>query len=239
LLAVDGLVAGYGRTEVLRGLSLSVAPGELVAVLGANGVGKTTLLRAIMGMVRPRAGTVRFEGTDLTGRRPEEIVRHGLALVPEGRRVFSMLTVRENLLLASRSRGRGREVAEDLEVVFEIFPVLRERAGAHGDQLSGGQQQMVALGRAIMQRPRLVLMDEPSIGLSPLIVQQLPRMIQRVQERTGASVLLVEQDAGVALSLAARGYVLRGGSVALEASGDELAHSDVLLESYLGSGAHG
>jgi branched-chain amino acid transport system ATP-binding protein len=217
---------------VLRDVSLSVADGEMVALLGSNGAGKTTLMRTITGLVRPTAGAIRVGGADITRQSPDRVSRSGVALVPEGRRVFSMLTVRENLLLAGH--GHGKYTAEDLDFVCEVFPALKDKLRAHGDQLSGGQQQMVALGRAVMQRPRLILLDEPSIGLSPLIVQQLPRMIAGVQERTGAAVLLVEQDAGMALSLVDRAYLLRSGRIISEGAAAELRSSGLLIETYLG-----
>jgi branched-chain amino acid transport system ATP-binding protein len=235
LLKVENVVAGYGKSTVLEDVSVEVAENEMVALLGSNGAGKTTLMKTIMGTVRPRRGSITLGGVRLDGQHPDQIARSGIALVPEGRGVFSMLTVRENLLLASRVMRRSRhELREDLDFVCEVFPVLREKWNAYGDQLSGGQQQMVALGRAIMQRPKVVLLDEPSIGLAPVIIAILPQMIEGVRARTGAAVLLVEQDAGFALSLASRGYSLRSGRIALQGSTDELRHSDALLEIYLG-----
>jgi branched-chain amino acid transport system ATP-binding protein len=235
LLQVESLTAGYGRTLVLRDVTLGVDPGEMVALLGPNGAGKSTLMKTIVGLLRPHSGSVSVGGRRVDALRPDVIARAGVALVPEGRRIFAYLTVRENLLLAASARRDGKGVDDDLEFLYEVFPVLKERSGSMGNQLSGGQQQMVALGRAVMQQPRLVLMDEPSIGLSPLMVQQLPRMIQGVQERTGAAVLIVEQDAGLALGLASRGYIMRGGRIVREGATDDLRHSSVLLETYLGS----
>jgi branched-chain amino acid transport system ATP-binding protein len=234
LLKVENVTAGYGRTLVLRDVTVTVEQGEMVALLGPNGAGKTTLMKTIVGLLRPSSGSIELAGNRIDGRRPEAIARAGVALVPEGRRVFAYLTVRENLILAASTRRDRSGVDEDMEFLYGIFPILEERATAKGNELSGGQQQMVALGRAVMQRPRVVLMDEPSIGLSPVMVQQLPRMIRGVQERTGASVLIVEQDAGVALGLASRGYVLRGGRLVRSGTADELRHSSVLLETYLG-----
>lgn len=236
MLNVDGLVAGYGKSTVLHEVSVSLGENELVALLGSNGAGKSTLMKTIMGTVRPRRGTITLNGVRLDGKHPDEVARAGIALVPEGRGVFSMLTVRENLLLASHVLRRSRqEVKQDLEFVCEVFPALEQKWNAYGNELSGGQQQMVALGRAIMQRPKVVLLDEPSIGLAPVIVGVLPEMIEGVRARTGASVLLVEQDAGFALSLASRGYLLRAGSIAMEGTTDELRQSDALLEIYLGA----
>jgi branched-chain amino acid transport system ATP-binding protein len=235
LLTVEEVVAGYGRSTVLKGVSLTVGDNEMVALLGSNGSGKSTLMKTITGLLRIRGGSIRLGSTRLDGRHADEIAKDGIALVPEGRGVFSMLTVRENLLLASRVRRLSRqEVRDDLDFVCEIFPVLAEKWKAYGDQLSGGQQQMVALGRAIMQRPQVVLLDEPSNGLAPVIVDRLPEMIEGVRKRTGAAVLLVEQDAGFALSLATRGYLLKGGEIAMEGSVAELESSDALTEIYLG-----
>ena len=234
MLRVEGIHAGYGNTRVLRDVSVEVGDGEMVALLGPNGSGKTTLMKTIVGVLRPTAGHVMLDDQRLDGRRPNRITSMGVAIVPENRRVFSFLTVKENLLLAAHARKDKRGVQEDLGFLYDIFPLLEERSSAKGNELSGGQQQMVALGRAVMQRPTVVLMDEPSIGLSPVMVQQLPRMIRGVQERTGAAVLLVEQDAGVALDLATRGYVLRAGSVVRAGTAEELADSKVLLETYLG-----
>ena len=237
MLSVDGVSAGYGRVTVLRDVSLTVGDDELVALVGHNGAGKTTLMKTVTGIVSVASGRIRFAGADISGIGPHKIARRGIAVVPEGRRIFTMLSVRENLLLASRARGGGRHVREDLAFVYEMFPLLEERAGSRGDQLSGGQQQMLALGRTVMQRPRLILMDEPSIGLSPLIVQQLPAMISRVRERTGASILLVEQDAGLALSLASRVYVLERGTITHTGPAEQFVDSELLVEAYLGRGA--
>jgi branched-chain amino acid transport system ATP-binding protein len=240
LLRVENVSAGYGSAVVIRDISLCVEAGETVALLGPNGAGKTTLLKTIAGVVRVRKGTVTLGEHQLHGRRPDQIARRGIASVPESRRVFSLLTVKENLLLASRAAGQQKHTDEDLGFVYDVFPVLRERSTAKGNELSGGQQQMVALARAVMQRPSAVLLDEPSVGLSPLIVQQLPVMIRGVQERTGAAMLLTEQDVGVALALASRGYVMRGGGIVFEGSRDELAQSSsVLVESYLGAHSSG
>jgi branched-chain amino acid transport system ATP-binding protein len=235
LLTVEDVVAGYGRSTVLKGVSLTVGENEMVALLGSNGSGKSTLMKTITGMLRIRGGSIKLGSTRLDGKHADQIAKNGIALVPEGRGVFSMLTVRENLLLASRVRRLSRqEVRDDLDFVCEIFPVLTEKWKAYGDQLSGGQQQMVALGRAIMQRPQVVLLDEPSNGLAPVIVDRLPEMIEGVRKRTGAAVLLVEQDAGFALSLATRGYLLKGGEIAMEGSVSELESSHALTEIYLG-----
>jgi branched-chain amino acid transport system ATP-binding protein len=230
------VTAGYGRSAVLRDVSISVEAGEVVALLGPNGAGKSTLIKTIAGLLRPRAGQIHLGGSRIDGRRPHEIARLGVAVVPEGRRVFAYLTVAENLLLAGHGRRDRQGVKEDLEFLYGAFPALKERAAAMGNQLSGGQQQMVALGRAVMQRPKLILMDEPSIGLSPVLVQQLSPMIRRIQERTGAAILIVEQDAPMALELASRAYVLRGGRLVFSGGATELSDVRTLAEMYLGAG---
>jgi branched-chain amino acid transport system ATP-binding protein len=221
-------------------VSLTVAENEVVALLGSNGAGKSTLMKTITGTLRIREGSIKLDAVQLNGRQADQIAKAGIALVPEGRGVFSMLTVRENLLLASRVRRLSRrEVRDDLDFVSQIFPELSSKWKAYGNELSGGQQQMVALGRAIMQRPKVVMLDEPSIGLAPVIVARLPEMIEGVRHRTGAAVLLVEQDAGLALSLATRTYVLQAGQIAYEGAAADLANSQALAEMYLGASAAG
>jgi branched-chain amino acid transport system ATP-binding protein len=233
LLEICELSAGYGRTPVLHGVSLSVTAGETVALLGANGAGKTTLLKAIMGIVVTRSGKTMYRGETISRLRTHDIVRRGIALVPEGRHIFTQLSVQENLMLAAY-RSQSEAAAQDLEFVLDTFPILRERRQSGGGQLSGGQQQMLALGRAVMQRPQLILLDEPSLGLSPLLVEGLVTLISKVRERTGASILIVEQDAGMALDIASRAYVLRDGQMVHTSSSAELRGTRVLLETYLG-----
>jgi branched-chain amino acid transport system ATP-binding protein len=240
LLAAENIVAGYGRSTVLAGVSVTVADNEVVALLGSNGAGKSTLMKTITGTLRIRQGSIKLDRVRLNGKQSDQIAKAGIALVPEGRGVFSMLTVRENLLLASRvPRTSRREVRDDLDYVCELFPEISKKWKAYGNELSGGQQQMVALGRAIMQRPQVVMLDEPSIGLAPVIVARLPDMIEGVRRRTGAAVLLVEQDAGLALSLATRAYVLRAGQIAHEGAAADLANSQDLVEMYLGVSRRG
>jgi branched-chain amino acid transport system ATP-binding protein len=235
-LTLEHVAAAYGKSVVLHDVSMVVGENEMVTLLGSNGAGKTTLMRAITGTLKLKQGRITLNDRRLDGMSPDRIAQAGVALVPEGRQIFSMLTVRENLLLAGhRQRRAKRRLQDDLDFVCTIFPELKSKWKAYGNELSGGQQQMVALGRAIMQRPRIVLLDEPSIGLSPLIVGRLPEMIEGVRERTGAAILLVEQDAGLALSLAQRGYVLQSGRIALSGSGAELKASATLTEIYLGS----
>jgi branched-chain amino acid transport system ATP-binding protein len=222
MLAVRDLEAGYGAVRVLRGVSLGVARGELVTLVGPNGSGKSTLLRAIAGLLAPRAGTVELDGVALHGLPPEAIARHGVAMVPEGRELFGPLSVRDNLRLgayATPRSGRARRMADDLERVLALFPVLRARLGQPAATLSGGEQQMVALGRALMARPRLLLLDEPSVGLAPVVVHAIFDVLARLRAE-GLTMLLVEQNARAAFRIADRGYALApGGRLAQTAAG--------------------
>jgi branched-chain amino acid transport system ATP-binding protein len=232
MLEVRDLAAGYGAITVLRGVSIDVAEREVVAVLGANGVGKTTLNRALSGVVRPRGGSIRFDGRDITGADHADIVRAGLIHVPEGRRVFPNLSVRENLLLGAFARGKP-ERARTLDEVLTIFPRLRERLRQHAGLMSGGEQQMVAIGRGLMARPKLLILDEPSLGLSPLLVEELFTLIGRLHE-SGLSILLVEQNVVQSLAIASRAYVVEHGVVALSGKASELAEDQRLRAAYLG-----
>jgi branched-chain amino acid transport system ATP-binding protein len=232
VLTVSGVSAGYGRIPVLHDVALTVAPGEVVALLGANGAGKTTLLRVIAGELRPSAGSVDFDGRALAGRRPERVVAAGVALVPEGRRLFAGLTVRENLLLGGYSRRRA-DLSADLERIYTLFPRLAERAGQAAGRLSGGEQQMGAIGRALMARPRLLMIDELSLGLAPTVVDDLIDLLPRLAGE-GTAVLLVEQDVEAALSVASRGYVLELGSIVQEGPAAALLDDPALTDAYLG-----
>ena len=234
MLTVSGLSAGYGRVPVLHDVALSVGPCEVVALLGANGAGKTTLLRVIAGELRPSAGSVDFAGRELVGRRPEQVVGAGVALVPEGRRMFAGLTVRENLLLGGYSRRRA-DLAPDLERVYGFFPRLAERAQQAAGRLSGGEQQMVAIGRALMGRPRLLMIDELSQGLAPTVVDDLIDLLPALAE-AGTAVLLVEQDVEAALEVAVRGYLLELGSIVGQGPAAVLREDASLVEAYLGGG---
>jgi branched-chain amino acid transport system ATP-binding protein len=238
-LELDNVVAAYGKVEALRGLTLHVEEGEIVALLGSNGAGKSTTLRAISGLVRPRSGALRFAGEPLAHRAPEAIVRLGIAHVPEGRRIFPGLTVRENIVLGGSNRPRApkTEIAADVERMFGIFPEIRPFADALGWTLSGGQQQMVAIARGLMSRPRLLLLDEPSLGLAPLIVQQVFKVIADIRA-SGTTVLLVEQNAHMALSLADRGYVLETGNLVIEGKPAELWNNEEVRAAYLGGRVH-
>ena len=235
MLQVENLEAGYGPIRALDRVSLEVAAGELVAIIGANGAGKTTLLMAISGVVPVRGGQVRFEGRPVTGLAPHEIVRLGIGHSPEGRRIFPRLSVRENLELGGFTRSDRAEMRRDIDEVCGLFPVLGSRMGQMGGTLSGGEQQMLALGRALVGRPRLLLLDEPSLGLAPLVVAKIFEVIAGLSAR-GIAVVLVEQNARAALKLASRGYVLETGRTTLTGSGTELAHDRRVRDAYLGEG---
>jgi branched-chain amino acid transport system ATP-binding protein len=236
LLELSAVRAGYGRVEVLRDVDLSVGEGELVALIGSNGAGKSTLLKAVVGLVPLSGGTARFGGVDLTRARPERAVRDGIALVPEGRLLFGPMTVRENLELGAYSAGRGRKAAleEGLRRVHKLFPVLADRADQPAETLSGGEQQMLAVGRALMSAPRLLLLDEPSLGLAPKVIAEIFSVLDDLRAQ-GVTVLLVEQDAKLALKHADRGYVMRTGRVVLEGSAGELLADESVRTIYLGS----
>ena len=232
LLAIRSLRSGYGRVEVLRGVDLAVQPGETVALLGSNGAGKSTLNNTACGIVAPWSGTVWFDGADLTRAHYRDIVRAGLIQVPEGRRVFPNLTVRENLELGAFARGRERRAA-NLERVFDTFPRLAERRSQKAGTMSGGEQQMLAIGRGMMAEPRLLILDEPSLGLAPRVVDEVFALIARLR-REGLAVLLVEQNVGQSLEVADRAYVLENGSVRFAGSPAELLATSELRVAYLG-----
>jgi branched-chain amino acid transport system ATP-binding protein len=232
LLAVDNLEARYGRTTVLRGVGFAVEEGGITTILGANGAGKTTTLRAVSGMI-PTAGSVRFAGQAIAGRPTEEIVRLGIAHAPEGRGTFVQLTVEENLRLGAYAR-RDRRRAEDLDRIYRYFPVLGQRRQQVAGTLSGGEQQMLAVGRALMLRPRLLLLDEPSLGLAPLVVREIFRIVRAINEEEGVSVLLVEQNAALALDLAEHAYLMETGRVVLAGPSSLLQRDESIRRSYLG-----
>mgnify|MGYP000972769459 FL=1 len=232
LLQVAGLRGGYGRTEVLRGVDLAVAEGEIVALLGSNGAGKTTLNNTVCAIVPAWSGRIAFEGRDLARAHYREVVDAGLIQVPEGRRIFPNLDVRENLLLGAYRRGRARRDA-NLERVLATFPRLAERLAQKAGTMSGGEQQMLAIGRGLMAEPRLLILDEPSLGLSPLLVEELFALIRRLHE-DGLAVLLVEQNVGQSLEIADRAYVLENGAMRFEGRPAELLASDALRRAYLG-----
>jgi branched-chain amino acid transport system ATP-binding protein len=233
LLELDGVEARYGPVKALHGVSLRVDEGEVVAVLGANGAGKTTTLRAVSGTVR-RSGEISFAGKRISRRSPEAVARLGIAHVPEGRGTLTELTVRENLRLGAYVRRNGKSVREDEQRVLSYFPWLGERAAQRAGSLSGGEQQMLALARALMLGPRLVLLDEPSLGLAPIVVTEIFRIVRELNERDGLAVLVVEQNAVLALEASSRAYVLEVGTVAVEGSSDELRRNESVRRSYLG-----
>ena len=232
LLSVQGLCAGYGETEVLRGIDLDVDAGEIVAVLGSNGVGKSTLNRAVSGVVRARAGTIRFDGMRIERQTPAAIVACGLIHVPEGRRVFPNLSVRENLDLGSYRRG-GSNRARNRARVFEVFPRLAGRPSQRADTLSGGEQQMLAIGRGLMAEPRLIILDEPSLGLSPRLVEELFALIARIQA-DGVAILLVEQNVVQSLEVASRAYILADGQFVMSGPAADIGADPELKRAYLG-----
>jgi branched-chain amino acid transport system ATP-binding protein len=235
LLELENVVTAYGKVEALKGLTLHVEQGEIVALLGSNGAGKSTTLRTISGLLRPRSGTMRFLGRPIDRLSPEAIVKLGVAHVPERRRVFPGLTVKENILLGGSNRARAsrRELEADAERMFALFPELKLFANVLGWKLSGGQQQMVALARGLMAQPKLLLLDEPSLGLAPLIVQQVFQIIAGIR-RHGTTVLLVEQNAHLALSIGDRGYVLETGRLVAEGYPEALWNNDEVRAAYLG-----
>jgi branched-chain amino acid transport system ATP-binding protein len=234
LLKVTQLSSYYGPIQALRGASIDVNESEAVAVLGANGAGKSTLLRSISGLVKPRSGTIEYRGHQIHGRGPDEIVRLGVVQVPEGRRIFTQMTVLENLLMGAYTRSDSTSARDHLQFVYSVFPDLKEKRRQLGGELSGGQQQMLAIGRALMSEPSLLLLDEPSLGLSPIMVEQLGDTITSIRKDLGMSVLLVEQNAGLALELTSRVYVMQTGQVVLSGSTDEVS-LDRIHEAYLGA----
>jgi branched-chain amino acid transport system ATP-binding protein len=235
MLEVEGLVVAYGAVEALHGVDLAAAEGEIVTLIGANGAGKTTTLRAISGLEPPRAGRILLDGRPITGLPPHRIVSLGVSHAPEGRRIFTDLSVRENLVLGAYVAHSRRAEAQRLERVLHLFPRLRERIEQPGGTLSGGEQQMLAIGRALMAAPRVLLLDEPSLGLAPILVQEIFREIARINREDGATILLVEQNAHMALSLAHRGYVLETGRVALEGEARRLLSDPQVRGAYLGT----
>ena len=236
MLEVEGLSAGYGHVSVLHNISLRVEAGQSVCLIGANGAGKTTLLRCLAGLLRPSSGRIRVEGHDIAGRSASARLDFGVTLVPEGRRVFAPMSVRENLEMGAFRRlwpRRDRKVEADMDAVFDMFPRLRERQSQPAGLLSGGEQQMLAIGRALMSRPRLLLLDEPSMGLAPRVVQDIFAIIRRLNQQ-GISILLAEQNANMALQSAAWGYVIAEGEIVREAESTVLARDPIVRTAYLG-----
>jgi branched-chain amino acid transport system ATP-binding protein len=235
MLKLESVAASYGPIEVLRQVSLEVQRGEIVCLLGGNAAGKSTTLKTVLGLLRPSGGSVALDDQRIDRLPTEDIVRRGIALVPESRRIFARMTVWENLAMGAYSRrgAPAADFAEDLERVYTLFPRLRERATQHGGTLSGGEQQMLAIGRALMARPRLLLMDEPSMGLAPVLVEQVFDIIQTIN-RQGTTILVVEQNAAVALAIAHRGYVLQDGRIVMQGAAAALLDEDHIRRAYLG-----
>ena len=233
MLKITDLKVSYGMIEAIKGISFEVRDGEIVTLIGANGAGKTTTMHAISGLLKPASGSITLDGTELTKIAPHKIVSLGLAQVPEGRRVFAEQTVQENLILGAYSRKDKENIGADLEYVFSLFPRLKERSTQTAGTLSGGEQQMLAMGRALMARPSILLLDEPSMGLSPLLVSEIFHIIEEINQK-GTTVLLVEQNAKRALSIANRAYVLETGYITLSGTGEELAKDERVKKSYLG-----
>lgn len=235
VLRVSGLQAAYGRIRALHGVDLEVHAGEAVTIIGANGAGKTTLLRTVSGLMSPAGGRVELSGRDLTGAPAERCVRAGLSLVPEGRQVFPSLSVEDNLRLGAYLRRRDPEVDDDLDRVFELFPALKDRRAQMAGTLSGGEQQMLAVGRGLMSAPQVLLLDEPSLGLAPLAIKEVVQQLQRLAA-SGTTILLVEQNARAALKVASRGYVLAQGRVIVDGTTEELLDDERVRAAYLGRG---
>lgn len=233
LLEVESLRVAYGKIEAVKGISFSVDEGQVVCLIGTNGAGKTTTLRTISGLLRPSQGQISFQGKRIDNVAPHDIVSSGLAHSPEGRRIFPRLTVEENLMLGAFSRTDANLIREDLRTAYELFPILEERSKQSAGTFSGGEQQMLAMGRAMMSRPKLLMLDEPSMGLSPLMMQRIMSTVRTLQAQ-GTTVLLVEQNARAALKLADTGYVLEVGKIVLSGTGQELLTSDAVRKAYLG-----
>lgn len=233
MLTVDNINVYYGAIHALKGISVAVSEGEIVTLIGANGAGKSTILRTISGLLRPKSGQITFEGRNIAVVAAQEIVKLGISQVPEGRRIFANMSVLENLELGAYIRNDKTEIKKDMDLVFERFPRLAERRSQMAGTLSGGEQQMLAMGRALMSRPRLLLLDEPSMGLAPLLVKEIFKIIKEIND-SGTTILLVEQNANMALSIAHKAYVLETGRITLSGTAKELAESEAVCQAYLG-----
>lgn len=233
MLKVNDLHVDYGMIKAVRGVSFEVNQGEIVSLIGANGAGKSTILRTISGLVRPASGSIEFLGKDITKSSPQNIVKEGLIHVPEGRHVFKGMSVKENLEMGAFLRNRKDDLAKEEEEIFERFPILKQRLNQDSATLSGGEQQMLAMGRALMAKPKLLLLDEPSMGLAPIFIKEIFNIIQAINAQ-GTTVLLIEQNANMALSIAHRGYVLETGKIVLSGTGSELLESEEVQKAYLG-----
>lgn len=233
MLKVDELVVAYGGIEALKGISLEVPPGKIVTLIGANGAGKSTLLRTIVGLVKPKSGAISYSGQTITGLNSQKIVQTGITLVPEGRRIFPNLTVLENLKIGAYMRNDKEEIEKDINWIYELFPRLQERSWQMAGTLSGGEQQMLAVGRALMCRPKLLMMDEPSLGLAPLVIKDIFKIIQEINAK-GMTILLIEQNANMALKIAHWAYVLETGKITMQGTGKELLENPDIKSAYLG-----
>ena len=233
MLRVENLAVNYGMINAVRGVNFEVNQGEIVSLIGANGAGKSTILRTVSGLIKPASGTLTYEGQNITKTNAQKIVQLGISHVPEGRHVFKGLSVRENLEMGAFLRKDRTNIEEDIQAVYDRFPVLGERQKQDASTLSGGEQQMLAMGRALMSKPKLLLLDEPSMGLAPIFIQEIFNIIQQIQAQ-GTTVLLIEQNAKMALSIASRGYVLETGKIVLSGTGQELLESDAVQKAYLG-----
>ena len=237
LLEINDLKVSYGKIQAIKGITLNIKAGEIVTLVGANGAGKTTLLKTISGILKPAAGVIKFDGKDIQGIAPHNRVLEGLCQAPEGRGIFPGMTVLENLEMGKYARKDWKsELSEDIERIYTLFPRLKERQNQAGGTLSGGEQQMLSIGRALMSRPRLLLLDEPSMGLAPMFIQQIFKIIREIQSQ-GVSILLVEQNAAQALSCANRAYILETGNIVKEGAGKDLLNDDAIKKAYLGTGA--
>ena len=234
MLKLSNVQTFYGNVQVLKDLSMEISPGEIITLIGANGAGKTTTLMSISGIVPPRAGEILFDDKPIQNLSPDDIVALGISLVPEGRRIFPRLTVMENLDMGAFLRRDKADIKKDVNHIFELFPILAERRHQHGGTLSGGEQQMLAISRALMARPRLLLLDEPSLGLGPIFVKLIFEIIKKINAESRTTIFLVEQNAHMALKVAHRGYVMENGRITLEGSADTLLHNEDVKKAYLG-----
>jgi branched-chain amino acid transport system ATP-binding protein len=233
MLTISGVETYYGNIQALKGIDIEVPAGEVVTIIGANGAGKTTTMKTVAGLIKPKKGKIEFMGEDITGLRPDQLVQKGISLVPEGRAILSNMTVLENLEMGAFQRTNSAEIKQDLERVMNRFPILRERVSQLGGTLSGGQQQMLAIARALMSRPKLLLLDEPSMGLAPIIVADIFKIIREINNE-GTTVLLVEQNVRQALKVAHKGYVLETGKIVASGSSEDLLNNPKVKEAYLG-----
>lgn len=236
MLKIENLVVAYGGIEALKGISLEVEEGKIVTLIGANGAGKSTTLRSIVGLVKPKSGMITYNDKNLLTEKPHNMVKNGIALSPEGRRIFSNLTVLENMKIGAYLRNDVKQVNEDLEWIYTLFPILKQRSWQNAGTLSGGEQQMLALGRALMSRPKFLMLDEPSLGLAPLIVKEIFRIIKEIHQQ-GMTILLVEQNANAALHIADIAYVMETGRITMKGTGKELLNNEDVKKAYLGESA--